>query len=201
MFLEKKGRRKYMNTVEAIKDKRKIEDMKKVLKAHNHRDYLLFVLGINTGLRISDLLQLTLGDVLDQKNRPAQQIVIKEQKTGKERKIILNDVVRKALQEAIASKKDVQLGDYLFKSQKGDNRPISRVQAWQVLNNAARAVGIEGRIGTHTLRKTFGYHAYQQGIDITLLQQLFGHSAPSITLRYIGITQDDIDQVYVSMCL
>ncbi|NLV23124.1 MAG: site-specific integrase [Syntrophomonadaceae bacterium] len=190
-----------MNTVEAIKDKRKIEDMKKVLKAHNHRDYLLFVLGINTGLRISDLLQLTLGDVLDQKNRPAQQIVIKEQKTGKERKIILNDVVRKALQEAIASKKDVQLGDYLFKSQKGDNRPISRVQAWQVLNNAARAVGIEGRIGTHTLRKTFGYHAYQQGIDITLLQQLFGHSAPSITLRYIGITQDDIDQVYVSMCL
>ena len=190
-----------MNTVDAIKDKRQIENMKKVLRGSNLRDYLLFVLGINIGLRISDLLQLTLGDVLDAKGKPAQQIIVKEKKTGKERKIVLNEVVRKALQETIVLKEDVQMGDYLFKSQKGNNRPISRVQAWQVLNNAARTVGIEGRIGTHTLRKTFGYHAYQQGIDITLLQQLFNHAAPSITLRYIGITQDDIDNVYISMCL
>jgi len=191
-----------MNTVEAIKDKRKIDDMKKVLRASSQRNYLLFVLGINTGLRISDLLQLRWGDVLeDEKNKPVQFITLREQKTGKERKISFNNSVRKALQDTIALKDNVQLGDYLFKSQKGDNRPISRVQAWQILNDAARTVGIEGRIGTHTLRKTFGYHAYQQGIDITLLQQLFGHSAPSITLRYIGITQQDIDNVYVSMCL
>jgi site-specific recombinase XerD len=91
--------------------------------------------------------------------------------------------------------------DYLFASQKGKIRPISRVHAWFVLNKAARAVGIEGRIGTHTLRKTFGYYAYKQGTDITLLQQLFNHAAPSITLRYIGITQDDIDQVYIKMNL
>ena len=191
-----------MNTVEAIKDKRKIDDMKKVLRASSQRNYLLFVLGINTGLRISDLLQLRWGDVLeDEKNKPVHFITLREQKTGKERKISFNNSVRKALQDTIALKDNVQLGDYLFKSQKGDNRPISRVQAWQILNDAARTVGIEGRIGTHTLRKTFGYHAYQQGIDITLLQQLFGHSAPSITLRYIGITQQDIDNVYVSMCL
>ncbi len=190
-----------MNTVEAIKDKRKIEDMKKVLKAHSQRDYLLFVMGINTGLRISDLLQLTMGDVLDKKNKPVQLLVIKEQKTGKERKIRLNENVRKAIQETIALKDDVQLGEYLFKSQKGKNKPISRIQAWQVLNDAAKTVGIEGRIGTHTLRKTFGYHAYKQGIDITLLMQLFNHAAPSVTLRYIGITQDDIDQVYIHMNL
>ncbi len=190
-----------MNTVEAIKDRKKIDDMKRILKASNHRDYLLFVMGINTGLRIIDLLQLTLGYVLDQKTRPAQLIVVKEQKTGKERKIILNEVIRRALQEAITSKDDVQLGEYLFKSQKGKNQPISRVQAWQVLNDAAKTCGITGRIGTHTLRKTFGYHAYQAGVDITLLQKIFNHSAPSITLRYIGITQDDIDNVYISMCL
>jgi site-specific recombinase XerD len=88
--------------------------------------------------------------------------------------------------------------EYLFGSQRGNNRSISRVQAWQV-NDAAGKVGLTDHIGTHTLRKTFGYHAYQKGVDITLLMQLFNHAAPSITLRYIGITQDDIDQVYIDM--
>ena len=62
-------------------------------------------------------------------------------------------------------------------------------------------MGVADPIGTHTLRKTFGYHAYQQGTDVTLLQKVFNHSAPSITLRYIGITQDDIDNVYLNLNL
>ena len=122
--------------------------MKKILKADSQRNYLLFVMGINTGLRISDLLKLTLDDVLDSKNRPVKILILKEQKTGKARKIVLNEGVRKALQETISLKEDVQVDEYLFKSQKGKNRPISRVQAWQVLNDAAKTCGIQSRVGT-----------------------------------------------------
>jgi len=68
-----------------------------------------------------------------------------------------------------------------------------------LINNAARRVGIEDPIGTHTMRKTFGFHAYRNGYSVELLQQVFNYAAPSVTLRYIGITQDDIDEVYFSL--
>ena len=85
-------------------------------------------------------------------------------------------------------------GNWLFPSRQG-TKPITRVQAYRILNDAAKTVGIE-EIGTHTLRKTFGYHMYQQTKDVAMLQQIFGHSAPSITLRYIGINHDMIDEAY-----
>lgn len=77
--------------------------------------------------------------------------------------------------------------------QKNSRLPIGRVQAYRILNSAAKAVGLS-EIGTHTLRKTFGYHFYQQYKDVALLQELFNHSAPSVTLRYIGINQDALDK-------
>ncbi|RBW67280.1 tyrosine-type recombinase/integrase, partial [Bacillus taeanensis] len=82
--------------------------------------------------------------------------------------------------------------DFLFPSRQGD-KPISRVQAWNIINEAAREAGVPGPIGTHTLRKTFGYHFYQRTKDVAMLQQIFGHSSPSITLRYIGINDDMVD--------
>ncbi|WP_072169790.1 tyrosine-type recombinase/integrase [Propionispora sp. 2/2-37] len=75
------------------------------------------------------------------------------------------------------------------------------VPSTKIINNAARSIGITEKIGTHTLRKTFGYHAYQSGVSIGVIQKLFNHSAPSITLRYIGITQDDLDNVYLNLNL
>ena len=189
-----------MNTVEPIKDLEKITAMKKVLRAQNSRNYLLFTMGINTGLRISDLLSFNVQDVNDGKEKIREKITIQEQKTGKRKQFMLNTNTRKALQEHIFQQK-LQPGDYLFQSRKGDNQPISRVQAWNILNQAARTVGITSNIGTHTLRKTFGYHAYQNGTDITLLQKVFNHSSPAITLRYIGITQEEIDNVYINLNL
>jgi len=62
-------------------------------------------------------------------------------------------------------------------------------------------IGIKERIGTHTLRKTFGYFAFTKGVDITRIQQLFNHSAPSVTLAYIGITSDELDNVYLDINL
>jgi integrase len=155
--------------------------MKAVLKRKNYRDYLLFVVGINTGLRISDLLQLKVGHT---KN---SHIIITEGKTGKIKRFPINSNLRELLDEYTIGMSD---DDYLFPSRKGEH--IGRVQAYRILNDAAKEVGLD-EIGTHTLRKTFGYHHYQRYKDVALLQEIFNHSSPSITLRYIGINQDAID--------
>lgn len=192
-----------MKLVQPIRDLRKIEIIKKLLLANENyglRNNLLFVLGINSGLRISDLLKLKIKDVYFQ-GKIKDYIEIKETKTSKTRKFPINKASEKAIISYLENIKDLSLETYLFKSRKGENQPISRVQAWEILNAVAKDVGIIEPIGTHSLRKTFGYHAYQGGIDITLLQKIFNHSAPSVTLRYIGITQDDIDNVYINLNL
>jgi len=184
-----------MEFVQPIRDLKQIEAMKAILKSKSERDYLLFVLGINTGLRISDLLALTVGEVWQHK--PAEFIEIREKKTGKSKRFILNQSAAKALKET-SYLKGADLKAPLFPSRKGG--AISRIQAYRVLNAAAELAGIN-EIGTHTLRKTWAYHAYQAGTDLSLIQQVLNHSSPSVTLRYIGITQDDIDRVYKSINL
>lgn len=82
---------------------------------------------------------------------------------------------------------------YIFQSQKGNNQPLDRTQAYRIINDACRYTGIQDKIGTHTLRKTFGYFHYQQYRDVAMLQHIFNHSSPSIKLKYIGITNDIID--------
>jgi len=188
-----------MELVEPIRDKKKIEAIKKILKASSLRNHCFFTLGINSGLRISDLLSLKISDVIDEKGKIKDRINLKEQKTGKNKDFPISDVAKKALKEYLESK-PYSSEEALFASRKGKSR-INRQQAYRIINLAARTVGIVEKIGTHTLRKTFGYHAYQSGIDITLLQKLFNHSAPSITLAYIGITQDQIDDVYLNLNL
>lgn len=174
-----------MELVQPLRDKKHIEDMKRELLKSGYRDYMLFVLGINIGLRISDILKLKVRDVKNQTH-----IIIKEQKTDKSKRIKINGMAEE-LNHYIEGMND---DDFLFKSQKGDNQPISRVQAYRILNKAAHAIGINGEIGTHTLRKTFGYHFYQRTKDVALLQELFNHSSPSVTMRYIGINQDMMDK-------
>lgn len=188
-----------METVEPIRDKKKIDLIKKLLKAQNPRDHVLFVLGINSGLRISDLLKLKVSDVVDEKGKIRDRISIREKKTGKSKDFPLGRNARKAIGEYLDS---VELDNDtpLFQSKKG-NGAISRVQAYRILNNAARNVGIKDKIGTHTLRKTFGYHAYKAGYDLSQIQKLLNHSSPGVTLRYIGITQDQLDEIYMRLDL
>lgn len=182
-----------IQTVDPIRDKKQLENMKRYLKAQNTRDWLLFVLGINSGLRISDLLTLTVKDVKD-----ASRIKIREKKTDKVKSFPLSDTCKKAIKEYLTT---TRLNEgWLFPSRKGD-KSISRIQAYRILNDAAQAVGISENIGTHTLRKTFGYWAYRQGVDIAMIMQLLNHSAPSITKRYIGITQDELDEIYINLNL
>ncbi len=182
-----------MELVEPIRSKKQIDAMKRYLKAGNIRDYLLFVLGINSGLRISDLLSLQVQDV-----KGKERISLREQKTGKTKDFPLSDTCQKAVKEYLQVR-GMDAG-FLFASRKGQGA-ISRVQAYRILNEAARAIGIKEQIGTHTLRKTFGYWAYQAGVDITRIQKLLNHSAPSVTLAYIGITKDELDDVYINLNL
>lgn len=171
-------------TVQPIRDRSKIEDLKHQLLKNGSRDFLLFLLGINTGLRISDILTLKVSDVKDKTH-----ITIKEKKTDKIKRFKINSTLMDEIKKYTYGMTD---STYLFQSQKGINKPITRIQAYRILNIAAGKVGL-CEIGTHTLRKTFGYHFYQKTKDLALLQELFNHSAPSVTLRYIGINQDIMD--------
>jgi integrase len=179
--------------VEPIRSKVEINNIKIYLRSKNLRDYLLFVLGINSGLRISDLLLLTVTDVKDK-----DRILLREKKTGKSKDFPLSDTCKKAIKEYLET---VEITDgCLFKSKKC-NRPITRIQAYRIINKAARTIGINDAIGTHTLRKTFGYWAYKKGVDITKIQKLLNHSAPNVTLAYIGITKDELDDIYINLNL
>lgn len=186
-----------MNTVEPIRDKKKIAAMKAVLKQQSIRNYLLFVLGLNFALRITDLLSLKIRDLIDDQGRIVDSFWIRERKTAKERNIPLNREAKKALREYLDSLGDYKPEWYLFKSQKGENKPITREQAYHILNDAAQMVGIKERVGTHTLRKTFGYWARIEGLaTIEQLQEIFNHPTPAVTRRYIGITQKEINDIY-----
>lgn len=188
-----------MEFVQPIRDRKKIETMKKILKSQNIRDHCLFVLGINSGLRVSDLLKLTIADVLDERGKVKDRITLREKKTGKVKNFPLSDNAKKAVQEYLMSR-EYEREEPLFISRKG-HRGIQRAQAWKIMNEVARSVGISENIGTHTLRKTFAYHAYKNGTDITLLQKILNHHSPAMTLRYIGITQEEMDDVYLTVNL
>ena len=189
-----------MEFVQPIRERKQIEKMKKFLRTNNMRDYCLFSMGINSGLRISDLLKLMVGDALDEHRNIRDRITLREKKTNKGKDFPLSDTTKKALFEYMATRTDSSLGDALFPSRKGGT-PITRQHAWRIINDAARYAGIKDKVGTHTLRKTFGYHAFQSGADITRIQKLLNHSSPSVTLAYIGITQDELDDVYLNLNL
>lgn len=187
-----------MEFVQPIRELKQIETIKKLLKLKSLRDYCLFVLGINSGLRISDLLKLKISDI-SERGKIKDRIRLREKKTNKFKDFPLSNSTKLALKEYLKTRKYNE-DEPLFISRKNKGF-LLRQQAYKIINDVAKSVGIKEKIGTHTLRKTFGYHAYNNGYDITLIQKLFNHSSPSVTLRYIGITQDEMDNVYLSLDL
>lgn len=175
-----------MEYVDAIRDTGKIKAIKKLLKEQSPRDYLLFVLGINTGLKISEMLTIKWSDILKERGTIKNFI---ERDSEHEMPIYINTKVKNAICFYL-SYISFDYSDYVFKSSK-TNEPISRQQAYRIINKAAKKVGIEGNIGTHSMRKTFGYHAYKKGIAIALLQKIFHHTSSSETLKYLGIKKDE----------
>ncbi len=180
-----------MNEVEPIRNKKQIKQIERFLKKKNQRDLLLFVMGTNTGLRVSDILALNVNDV---KNKDFIDIV--EKKTGKRKRFPLNDKIKRLIEDFTKGKKN---DEPLFKTIY-QNR-MERTYAYRIVNKACRNTGIQERIGTHTMRKTFGYHHYHKFKDVALLQKIFNHYSPSVTLRYIGIDQEEINQSYLKFIL
>lgn len=187
-----------MKSVDPIRDLKKVDAMKIYLKGKNLRDYTMFVVGINVALRITDLLSLKWGDVL--KNKKAfKEIYLLEGKTQKERRIKLNKASQKALGELLENLESYTMDDYIFPSREGHGRPLTRQQALNILKGAAKAVGVKDNVGTHTLRKSWGYQAWKKGFNPALIMDTLNHSNLTVTKRYLGITQDDINDLYETL--
>lgn len=187
-----------MEYVEPIRDIEKINAIKRILKKSSQRDLLLFVFGINTGIRVHELLFLKISDVWDGE-RVKEFLYLKDADREEEKPYYLNDRIQRELKNYLGQI-EFKESDYLFKSRKND-QPITRQQAYRIINSAAKEVGITEKIGTHTLRKTFGYHAYRKGIAISLLMEIYHHHSSSETLRYLGIDKSEKRLVKVDVNL
>ncbi|MFO7816160.1 MAG: site-specific integrase [Desulfovibrionales bacterium] len=181
-------------TVEPI---RKIADIKSIKKllSNRPRDYLLFTMGINNGLRIGDLLKLKVKDVAGVKAGGA--ITVREQKTGKENVLLINKATHKALQAYLkACQHDSE--EYLFPSQKG-NGPLTVSAANRLIKSWCKQINLRGNYGTHSLRKTFGYiQRVHYGIGFELLCKRFNHSSPAVTMRYLGIEDKEVNGILMN---
>src|SRR5665648_854875 len=135
-----------MKKVEPIRDQKVIKNLRAILKAQSLRNELLFVLGINIGLRISDILKLKIEDLIKPNGKTAKDYVtIQEVKTGKTKKFYLGDIVKKTIESYIKETPGIIPDDYVFKSRKGNNIPISRQRAYKIINNAAEDLGLVER--------------------------------------------------------
>ncbi|HSF79751.1 MAG TPA: tyrosine-type recombinase/integrase [Anaerolineales bacterium] len=189
-----------MNFVEPIRDRKKIAQIKNLLRGQERfRDLLLFVVGINTALRISDLLELQVGHFVDEQGHIRQRFWIKEQKRGKRQEVVVNESIRAALEEYLAAYPGI--GDKLensvfFKPKTNDyTHPIKRGQSWKFITSICREVGLCGNFGTHSLRKTWGYHARLSGVDLALIMHKLNHNSIAYTKRYLGVTDDELQAV------
>lgn len=182
-----------MPTTQPIRDKEQINELAEYYLGQGKlRNYLLIIMGIHTALRISDLLRIKWDDVYDfNRGRVRESMSITEQKTHKAKFIKLNNAATKALNICLPNAKQ---GEYLFASRKGG--AISRVQAYRIIRDAAEALNFHNSVSCHSLRKSFGYLAWKSGISPAVLMEIYNHSNYAVTRRYLGVTQDDKDEVY-----
>ena len=174
------------HNVEPIRNKNDVHKVEKYLEEHNLRDMVLWVLGVNSGLRVSDIVALNVEDV---KNKTHIDIV--EKKTQKHKRFPINRKLKKVLNRFIKGKENKEP---LFVGKHG--KRLDRREVYRFINRACKDLNLQINAGTHTMRKTFGYHHYQQYKDAVLLQSVFNHSSCKITKIYIGISQDEIDLSY-----
>ncbi|MDR1328599.1 MAG: tyrosine-type recombinase/integrase [Oscillospiraceae bacterium] len=184
-----------MSATQPIRNRRQVRELAAYyLKRGEIRNHVLIVMGVHTALRIGDLLRLTWDDVYDfERGKVRDSISVTEKKTGKSRTVALNDRIRSALALYAPAAKH---GKALIESRKGTGRAISRIQAYRLIRAAAEALGFVARVSCHSLRKTFGYHAWKSGASPAVIMDIYNHSSFAVTRRYLGVSQDDRDEVY-----
>ncbi|MBE5673562.1 tyrosine-type recombinase/integrase [Staphylococcus sp. SS35] len=186
-----------MNKVEAIKKNEDITKMYQVLKHKSERDYLFFKLAIHSGLKVTDLLGLTVAQV---------KILIDDCSLSELCKAHYHSLIKIKLPESLAKEllhyikwKNLSDEDFLFQSLR-TNQILSRQQAYRIIHKAAKEANIE-HVGLTTLRKTFAFHAYQKGIPIVIIQKYLGHQSTIETLNFIGIENDCDHSIYITLNL
>lgn len=187
-----------MMEVQPIKDRKVIERIKELMRIDGKaKELLLFVIGINSALRVSDILRLKWGDL------KGKTIKIKEKKTGKWKEFPITPSVWSVLNEEFPNWKAKPDDEFIFISNSNRNKRKvwSRQYVWAFINEYAKKAGWNEPVGTHTMRKTWGYHAYKAGYPLELIQKALNHSSPAITLRYIGITREQIFNAYMALSL
>lgn len=193
-----------MSTTQPIKRIDEIHELREFFYNKGEmRNYVLVTLGINTALRISDLLQIKWQDVWSFEGKHFKNhIIISEQKTGKVANIYLNQQCIECLNDLKKSlKNEIQPLEYIFKSRVGENNHIGRNRAYVIIKEACRSLGYEGNLSCHSLRKTFGYHAWKQGVSPAIIMTIYNHSSMEVTKRYLSIEQDDKDEVFRNIIL
>jgi integrase len=189
-----------MAATEPIRDKGQIKQLAEYyLKRGQYRNYVLVLMGIYTALRISDLLRITWNDLYDENCGAFRtHVTLVESKTGKVKIIALNKQILHALRLYLPSRR----GCFVFANNREDGKAISRVQAWRIIKEAVLAVNIAGKVSCHSLRKTWGYHAWTSGtVSPVVIMDILNHSNYETTRRYLGIAQDDLDRAYLGMVL
>ena len=188
-----------MKTTEPIRNKQQISDLTMYyLNRGEIRNYLLIVLCLHTALRISDILRLRWDDVYDFENKLVRECTtVTEKKTKKSKIIALNPKIVSALNSYAHTSKP---GGYLIDNRK-TGKAISRVQAYRLIRAASEALAFQNPISCHSLRKTFGYHAWKSGVSPAVIMDIFNHSSLAVTRRYLGVTQDDKNAVYLNLVL
>ena len=184
------------STVEPIRSLDKIAEIKVYFKGRNVRDWLMFCLGLNFALRISDLLKIRVSDVFDTDMLPKSRVKMREAKTGKENFLVIVNGSRDCLVEYVKLTGLEFSDDFLFKSRQGSGA-IDRVQAYRILNKAALVVGLDDlNVGTHSLRKSWGYHAYKTfGVSLDDIMLKLNHQSIQSTKRYIGLSADEKEEI------
>ena len=180
------------------------DDNKQQIAARNK---MLFLIGINLGIRASDLCGLKYNFFMNDDGTFKKFYSLqpkKTKKTGKYVKLYFNQTVQKAISEYLESYPVEDLNEYLFKSRVGDGH-ITERSLGRIIKDTAAEVGIERNICSHSLRKTFGYFVYHNAEDknnaLIILQTIFNHSSPAITSKYIGLTDNEISDVFNTLNL
>ena len=187
-----------MAATQPIRNKHQVRELANYyLRKGQLRNYTLVVLGVYTGLRISDLLRLRWEDVYDFANRRVlSSISITEKKTKKSKTLALNLSVVGALTQL--ANLHAEKGRFLIENPR-TGKAISRIQAYRLIRAAAEALGFQHRVSCHSLRKTFGYFTWKSGTSPVVIMEIYNHSSLAVTRRYLGITQDDKDAVYLGL--
>ena len=203
---ERKQRPVVRQTSDPIKDEKTLIEIEKCLKSngkYGERNWLIFVLGINLGRRCGDILNLKIKDVYDGYNVREGLFAIREEKTEKVAQIAFNSDTRQAITNYLSRFDEIDMDGYLFPSQKGGN--LSRKSYWRIMKGIQKELDLNFHFSTHSMRKTWAYTLYQKykdvsfygGVDIVdQLQFMLNHSSRLMTLRYIGITTETVQELF-----